>query len=1469
DVSFPWWHGQMFLLLTRPRALSTVGQVAPKPVFQARVRMEGLDDCLQQYIKNFEREKISGEQLLHITHQELEELGVTRIGHQELILEAVDLLCALNYGLETENLRTLSHKLSSSAKNLQNFIMGRRRSGHYDGRASRRLPNDFLTSVVDLIGAAKNLLAWLDRSPFVSVSEYSLLKNNIVQLCLELTTIVQLDCTVYETENKILHVCKTLSGICDHIISLSSDSLVSQSAHLEVVHLSNIMPSEGLGMYIKSTYDGLHVITGTTENLPAQNPGDKLTIRQASEMSDLSSEARTCQRLQSCRGTMRQATPRRCHLACALVLCVTSPADQCKKIHAGDEVIQVNHQTVVGWQLKNLVNALREDPNGVILTLKKRPQNTLSSTPALFKNVRWKPLALQPIPTSPNGDSTTPTSTMGVSSKVDAPLVQDLFILSPVSGFCGIRDDIGIISCDDISKYSVGKSGPKYSESLSYYLDQDTGKYYSLIEGEGHPTGLEYERFRPTAVRRRDKTLTHGDLRPVSMPPEYSWMAECKEPSMYKRGSRDSDTALLRYMNDDKILAIQEEPDVPRECKRDTSRRSRKKGKSPSSPSFALSPSLLASTVRLEAVTPPDSLPFPLPENNTVPLYHVSNVTLLPSLAEERVGRVMTGIVKGSVARVLVSADTQTLQGPVREKKGMVGREREGDIERARDSESDSPSTERNGITCSSQYKQQRGGDTLQVEPERYQGSVMEIAGGTSMRKTFHYTSLRTKTKKRAKGAGSGGSRRKISCKDLGHGDCEGWLWKKKDAKGYFTQKWKKYWFILKDSSLYWYMNQNDEKAEGFISLPEFRIDRAIECRRKFAFRACHPKIKSFFFATDCLEEMNRWMNRLGLAAIGYTPDDKVPRPDEDYWSESDQDDIDGTLKQEGPSSLGDTYRRTPSVNSSSPFPEHGRHFSSESTHSHSSAEDGGGGGSGMEGGSGSGRSSGYRSGHRERRSWQDLIETPLTSSGLHFLQTSPSEADWGYEGALWAGGRVPLSPERRRQATLPVRRHHVNRDGPFPLVSGDDRGPQVHRRAHKQRSQSLPRNREVQARSLQDYGEERSEDEGAGPVRHSEANEEASNAVDGLEELYRALEQANLSALGDIQPVTKQEFRRAFLNRCVDPIINDKLHHIRVLNSTLKAKEGELVIIKQLLEDPHLTAKKFREWKQWHSELFVDICELSSGNDGAGERTPLVVPLMTHTHSFIETHVSQSTQLCTRGTTIWRKSQEFCREVLGAFVSVKVMAVNLYHGGEDIYHFLKDPPSGFAPRVAVITVSGLAGVILARKGSRLKRLILPLSLTMAGFAMCYPIQTIAILKLAQFPETLAKGSGTQTVLIPEPSDAERAEESFREVHPPTEPRMSEAVAPLSAHVLACTSGTAPTTPPADDILLMTAEGKATCPSSSLTTKSQPVLPSLQSSGDITNATVVPGKPGCGADPRVMDFGQSNPEDADLYSTRS
>lgn len=206
----------------------------------------GLDDCLQPYVHKFEREKIDGEQLLRISHQDLEELGVTRIGHQELVLEAVDLLCALNYGLETDNMKNLVLKLRASSNNLQNHISSRRKSPAYDGNTSHKPPNELLTSVVELIGAAKALLAWLDRAPFTGITDFSVTKNKIIQLCLDLTTTVQKDCLVAEMEDKVLSVVKVLNGICDKTIRSATDPVMSQCACLEEVHLPNVKPGEGL-----------------------------------------------------------------------------------------------------------------------------------------------------------------------------------------------------------------------------------------------------------------------------------------------------------------------------------------------------------------------------------------------------------------------------------------------------------------------------------------------------------------------------------------------------------------------------------------------------------------------------------------------------------------------------------------------------------------------------------------------------------------------------------------------------------------------------------------------------------------------------------------------------------------------------------------------------------------------------------------------------------------------------------------------------------------------------------------------------------------------------------------------------------------------------------------------------------------------------------------------------------------------
>ncbi|XP_048867326.1 connector enhancer of kinase suppressor of ras 2-like isoform X2 [Brienomyrus brachyistius] len=999
--------------------------------------MKGLDDCLQQYIKNFEREQVGGDQLLRITHQELEDLGVSRIGHQELILEAVDLLCALNYGLETENLKTLSHKLNASAKNLQNFITGRRRSGHYDGRSARKLPNDFLTSVVDLIGAAKSLLAWLDRSPFAAVTDYSVTRNSVIQLCLELTTIVQQDCTVYETENKILHVCKTLSGVCDHIISLSSDPVVSQSAHLEVVQLSNIKPTDGLGMYIKSTYDGLHVITGTTEG---------------------------------------------------------SPADRCKKIHAGDEVIQVNQQTVVGWQLRNLVSSLRADPSGVLLTLKKRPQSTLGAAPALLKNMRWKPLALQPIiPKSPSSSVATPTSTISTPSKRDSAL-QDLFIPPPPAEPYTPRDEQGNLPGDDLSRHHGGIPVAKGSESPNSFLDQEYRKRFPLGEEEAMLYCYEYDKSRGTPPGRRDGTPTYGRLRPISMPVEYSWVPDYEDPAKLKREGR-RENSMLRYVSEERV------PSEERHTR--SGRRVKRKGEKSGSP---------------------------------------GRYTLLPS---------------------------------------------------------------------------------LQMEVRRQESMSTPSPDSPSLYQSFQQSSLPSKSKKKSKaGPPASISKRRVSCRDLGRGDCEGWLWKKRDAKSYFSQKWKKYWFVLKDSCLYWYMNEEDEKAEGFISLPEFKIDRASECRKKYAFKACHPKIKSFYFAADGVDDMNRWLSRLNMAAAGYVERERI-RQDQgdraDYWSESEQEenDMPSTPKQDSPPPPYDTYPRPPSMNCASPYlePKHARLSSTETSQSRSSHEEFR---SEPLGGSSSGGGSPARKSASQRRSWQDLIETPLTSAGLHYLQTLPLEdAVFGEPG----GG---VSPEGRRQSTLPAQRSLLqDHYGPFPMAGGENLlklpGGGV-----KPRSYTLPRDGSLHAILSPSANTEQSDihklQRGRDHERDSGSEQEGGQRADSLRDLYLALERASLSPLGQPRPSTRLEYRRSFLQRSSDPQLNDKLHHLRVLQSTLKDREGEMALIDKLLSNPKLTSSDFQEWKRMYQEMFMEAPQALAPSER--EAAPPRAATLSHTHSYIETHV-------------------------------------------------------------------------------------------------------------------------------------------------------------------------------------------------------------------------------------------------------
>uniref|UniRef100_A0A8C1UAX9 Connector enhancer of kinase suppressor of ras 3 n=1 Tax=Cyprinus carpio TaxID=7962 RepID=A0A8C1UAX9_CYPCA len=560
-----------------------------------------LDDSLQQYVHNFEREKINGEQLLKISHQDLEELGIVRIGHQELVLEAVDLLCALNYGVETDNLKNLVLKMRAVTSSLHTATSERRKSPTYESNTSSKLPNEFLSSVVELIGAAKSLLAWLDRTPLTEISDFTTTKNKIIQLCLELTTTVQQDCTVYDMEEKILDVSKVLNSICDQTVRTTSDPLMSQSACLEEVQLTDIKPGEGLGMYIKSTYDGLHVITGTTEH---------------------------------------------------------SPADVTRKIHAGDEVIQVNQQTVVGWQLKNLVAKLREDPKSVVLLLKKRPTGTSGFTPAPLKNMRWKPPVPQ-VSTSPSKSQS--DNSAKLCGRKDKPAILDLYIPPPPSVPYTPREVRN-------SSYTSLNARPKGSESPNSFLDLERHRRFTIADYDKlsiQPVEVNVQ------MRPRGRSSSQGKPRPLSMPSDTCFSMEDLYAKPWTQGRKEVCITLHKVWS-----------------------------------------------------------------NVSSFLFYCCICTFV-------------------------------------------------------------------------------------------------LIGSPRM------------------------SRRRVSVKDLDPVDHQGWLYRKKEGKGFLGIKWKKYWFVLKRTSLYWYTNQMAEKAEGFINLTDFVIDRAMECKKKYAIKACHHKVMMFYFAADSNEDMN------------------------------------------------------------------------------------------------------------------------------------------------------------------------------------------------------------------------------------------------------------------------------------------------------------------------------------------------------------------------------------------------------------------------------------------------------------------------------------------------------------------------------------------------------------------------------------------------------------------------------------
>ncbi|XP_067283098.1 pleckstrin homology domain-containing family A member 5 isoform X15 [Pseudorasbora parva] len=95
-----------------------------------------------------------------------------------------------------------------------------------------------------------------------------------------------------------------------------------------------------------------------------------------------------------------------------------------------------------------------------------------------------------------------------------------------------------------------------------------------------------------------------------------------------------------------------------------------------------------------------------------------------------------------------------------------------------------------------------------------------------------------------------------------------GWLYKQ-DSTG--MKMWKKRWFVLCDMCLFYYRDEKEEGILGSILLPSFHISMLSvddHISRKYAFKATHPNMRTYYFSTDTAKDMESWMKVMTDASM-------------------------------------------------------------------------------------------------------------------------------------------------------------------------------------------------------------------------------------------------------------------------------------------------------------------------------------------------------------------------------------------------------------------------------------------------------------------------------------------------------------------------------------------------------------------------------------------------------------------------
>merc|ERR1719411_719138 len=172
-----------------------------------------------------------------------------------------------------------------------------------------------MSAVAEVLDSVRLLLSWLERKPFDLSHVYHTVRTTLISLSLELATNAQRDTFAEQPMDVIRSCCDKLASLADKVIQEFTDPFILQPASLDVATVRK-KAEEDLGIVLESGQHGVHLVVET-----------------------------------------RMLTPS-------------------ARVEPGDEMVQVNYQTVVGWQTKKVVQLMGENPVQLILTLKKRPRHS-------------------------------------------------------------------------------------------------------------------------------------------------------------------------------------------------------------------------------------------------------------------------------------------------------------------------------------------------------------------------------------------------------------------------------------------------------------------------------------------------------------------------------------------------------------------------------------------------------------------------------------------------------------------------------------------------------------------------------------------------------------------------------------------------------------------------------------------------------------------------------------------------------------------------------------------------------------------------------------------------------------------------------------------------------------------------------------------------------------------------------------